>query len=277
MLKKQIIPVLAVATSLLTGHQAAAHEFWLDAIDYTIESGAELQVEIRVGQDFKGNKYSFNPNQFYDFSATDSSGKHPIEGRIGDSPAVTMVPPLDGLLVLNHFSTSQLLTYADDGKFESFIENKGLDWVLEEHAKRGLPEFGFGEGYTRFAKSLIAVGGGAGQDAVTGMPFELMALANPYTDDLSAGLPVRLIWQGEGLADIQVDVFRRPKNGSEIEKTHVKTDATGRAVIPVIDGDVYLVNAVHMIIPAPADIERTGAVWHSLWASMTFEAGSVGE
>ena len=254
-----------------------AHEFWLDAMDYTLETGQELLVDIRVGQDFKGNKYSFNPNQFYDFSITDSSIKYPVEGRIGDRPAVSMVPPKDGLLVLNHFSTSQLLTYEDDGKFESFVRNKGLDWVLEEHANRGLPAYKFGEGYTRFAKSLIAVGDGGGSDAHTGMPFELVALKNPYTDDISIGLPVRLFWGANAISGIQIDIFQHPPNQTDVVKTHVVTDETGFAVIPVVSGDIYLINAVHMIIPSDEDIARTGAVWHSLWASMTFQAGFAGE
>ncbi len=255
----------------------AAHEFWLDALDYTLDTGQELQIDIRVGQDFKGNKYSFDPNQFYDFSATDSSGKYPVKGRIGDMPALGMVPENSGLLVLNHFSTTQLLIYKEDGIFEDFILSKGLDWVLEKHAARGLPTFGFGEGYTRFAKSLIAVGDGVGRDAHTGMPFELVALQNPYTDDISNGLPVRLFFGADGIPDIQIGIFRRPLGGSEVVKTHVVTDETGLAIIPIISGDIYMINAVHMITPSDEDIERTGAEWHSLWASLTFKAGLTGE
>ncbi len=255
----------------------SAHEFWLDAHDYTLEAGQELLLDIRVGQDFKGNKYSFNPNLFHDFSITNVDGKTPIEGRIGDQPAVTLVPAKEGLLVLNHFSTSQLLTYKDDGKFESFIRNKGLDWVLEKHATRGLPAYGFGEGYTRFAKSLIAVGDGTGQDTRTDMPFELVALQNPYTDDISDGLAVRLFWASNPIAGIQIDIFQRTGGDTEVIKTHVVTDETGMAIIPVVSGDIYLINAVHMIITSDEEIERTSAVWHSLWASMTFQAGLAGE
>lgn len=262
---------ISIANSL------AAHEFWLDAHDYTLQNGQELQIDIRVGQDFKGNKYSFNPNIFFEFNTTDSSGKRPVEGRIGDMPAVTMTPDNAGLLVLNQFSTTQMVTYDDDGKFESFILSKGLDWVLEEHAARGLPAYSFGEGYTRFAKALIAVGDGAGSDAHTLMPFELVALQNPYTDDMSSGLPVRLYFDGNGISGIQVDIFRRPAAGGDVVKTHVLTDRTGLAVIPIVTGDTYMINAVHMIIPSDEDIERTGAVWHSLWASMTFKAGLSGE
>lgn len=267
-----------IMIALMTAaYPAAAHEFWLDAQDYTLDVGQELRVDIRVGQDFKGNKYIFNPKQFYDFSVTDLDGKVPIDGRIGDMPAVSMVPVNQGLQVLNHISTAQLLTYEDDGKFESFILDKGLDWVLEEHVARGLPPFGFGEGYSRFAKALIAVGGGAGRDVRTGMPFELVAQKNPYTEDISNGLPVRLFWGVDGISDIQIDIFRRPADGGDVVKTHVVTDATGLALIPITAGDIYMINAVHMIKPSIEDIERTTAVWHSLWASLTFKAGLTGE
>ena len=262
---------------MAAAHPVAAHEFWLDAQEYTLDVGQELLVDIRVGQDFKGNKYIFNPKQFYDFSVTDLNGKVPIEGRIGDMPAVAMVPENQGLQVLNHISTAQLLTYEDDGKFESFILDKGMDWVLEEHVARGLPAFGFGEGYSRFAKSLIAVGSGAGRDVRTGMPFELVAQQNPYTEDISDGLPVRLFWGANTISGIQIDIFRRPAGGGEIVKTIVVTDDTGLAIIPIIRGDVYMLNATHMIKPSDDDIERTTAVWHSLWASLTFKAGLTGE
>jgi len=145
--------------------------------------------------------------------------------------------------------------------------------VLQKHTARGLPAFGFGEGYTRFAKSLIAVGEGIGRDSRTGMPLELVALQNPYTDDMANGLPVRLFFETGGISGVQIDIFRRPAGGSEVIKTHVVTDATGLAVIPIASGDIYMINAVHMIIPSDEDIARTGAVWHSLWASMTFKAG----
>lgn len=261
---------LLIPLMFIFAHPALAHEFWLEPLDFTLDSGQEMVIEIHVGQDFKGNTYSFNPSLFYDFSLTDSTGKTAIEGRLGDMPAVQMSPENDGLQVLNHFSTTMRLTYEDDGKFESFIKNKGLDWVLDKHIERGLPAFGFSEGYTRFAKSLVAVNGGAGRDIRTGMPFELLALANPYIDDLSAGLPIMLFFNETPIADIQIDIFHRAQDG-EVTKTHVITGPDGRSIIPLSGNGTYMLNAVHMIIPSEVDIENTGAVWHSLWASLTFE------
>lgn len=270
-MEDRILKSAIIAAFILVALPANAHEFWLGPLDYTLESGEFLQVEIRVGQDFKGNEFSFNPNQFFDYSITDSSGKNPIEGRLGDLPSVDMVPPNEGLVVLNHFSTTQLLTYTEDGKFEAFLESAGLDWVLEKHLERGLPLFDFKEGYTRFAKSLIAVGDGSGRDIPTGMPLELVAQANPYTDDLTNGLPVRLLFNGQGLPRIKVKIFRLLPDGVTVENSYVHTNTSGLAVISVSDKGVYLINAVHMISTTEDEFERTEAVWHSLWASMTFE------
>lgn len=263
-----LLRTFCTALGLLIAGPSLAHEFWLDPEDFTLESGEELNVDIKVGQDFNGNIYGFNPESHFDYSLTDSAGKHAIDGRLGDRPSVQQIPENDGLVVLNHFSSTLRVTYDEAGTFESFVTSKGLDWVLEQHRERGLPDVGFGEGYTRFAKTLIAVDGGEGRDAPTGMPFELIARANPYTDDMTNGLPVQLLWNGRGLGDIQVDIFR--KVGDTVTKTHVVTDSNGRTIIPVESG-IYLINAVHMTIPSAEDIERTNAVWHSLWASMTFE------
>ncbi|MHA1128985.1 MAG: DUF4198 domain-containing protein, partial [Alphaproteobacteria bacterium] len=129
----------------------------------------------------------------------------------------------------------------------------------------------FKEGYTRFAKSLIAVGDGAGHDIATGMPLELVALANPYTDDMPTGLPVRLLFNSQGLPRIKVKIFHRLPDGVTVENSYVHTNTSGLAVIPVDGKGVYMINAVHMIPTTEDEFERTEAVWHSLWASMTFE------
>lgn len=260
----------AIIPFFLLASPVSAHEFWLGPLDYTLEPGQKMQVEIRIGQDFKGNEFSFNPNQFFDYSLTDFTGKTAIDGRLGDMPSVEMVPPNEGLIVLNHFSTAMLLNYKDDGKFEGFLDSAGLDWVLEKHIERGLPLFGFGEAYTRFAKSLVAVGTGVGSDVATGMPLELVALANPYTDEIANGLPVRLLWHGVGLPNIKIKVFHRLPDGETVEQSYVTTNRSGLVSIPNNGPGDYLISGVHMIQPTQEDTERTGAEWHSLWASMTY-------
>ena len=249
---------------------AGAHEFWIEPLDYRIGAGDALVAHLRVGSDYKGNALSYFPTQFRNFDWSDATGTTPIPGRIGDRPAVDFVPESGGLIILSHVSTDAKLTWRERERFDHFVLAHDMGWVLESHAERGLPEVGFSEAYTRYVKSLVSVGDGAGQDRRIGLLIELVALANPYTDDISAGLPVSLVFQDAPLPDTKIDLFYRSPTG-EVSRADVTTDAQGLALMPNLGAGEYMINVVHMVIPLQAETERTGAVWHSLWASLTYE------
>ena len=109
----------------------------------------------------------------------------------------------------------------------------------------------------------MAIGGTAdGEDRLVGMPLELLAEENPYVTQKSS-LPVRLFWQGEPISDIQIRIFEA---GEGAEESTVRTDAEGRAQIPLTSFGFYLLNAVHML-----EVEqKNGAVWKSYWGSLSF-------
>jgi len=267
-----ILPVLTLGF-LTTAIGAKAHEFWIQPHKYRLQSQESLVADLRVGTEFLGEPLAYIPDTINAFNLTSAAGTRGISGRIGDLPAVDVIPDVNGLQILNLFSTSSMLTWEDFQKFDDFVNLHGMGWVLDRHAKRGLPATGFKEAYTRFVKSLVAVGDGAGQDRYTGMFFELVAGANPYTDDISAGLPLMVLFKGEPLPDKQVDLFYRNAAG-DLSRLSVQSDANGLAIIPNIGDGEYMVNVVHMIQPFPADIERTGVVWHSLWGSITYAIGA---
>lgn len=267
-----MIRLSAIATIIVTLNlqPLGAHEFWLMPQNFTPEPGENLQIDIKVGQDFNGNTYGYSPRQFNSFEIWGQDARADVTGRIGDYPAVNQPAVAEGLNIVTHFSTSSLVNWEEWQPFADFINLHGMGWVAEAHRARGLPEAGFSEAFTRFAKTLIAVGDGAGQDRHTGMFYELVAGANPYTDDVSAGLPVQLIYMNAPAPDIQIDIFYVPEGGV-LTRTKVVTDDQGRAVIPPTGpGDVML-NAVKMIEPFAQDAD-VGYVWHSLWASLTYEA-----
>lgn len=258
--------IVTLALAVFIGTSATAHEYWLEARDYTVSNNTEIQIGVFIGQKFKANEYPYNSTQHQRFMLIDSAGLLDIDGELGDIPAISFTARNPGLNIFTNISTTQKIVYDDPEIFVSFLNHVGLQWVLDEHEARGLPESGFGEGYTRYVKSLVAVDGGAGQDVQLGMKYEIVALANPYTDNMPNGLPVRVFFEGRPHANAQIEIFRK---GIEESQT-VRTNAQGTAMIPVTSG-VYMINTVHMVIPPEADMERTGTVWHSLWASMTFE------
>lgn len=166
-------------------------------------------------------------------------------------------------------TANQRLNYADEWqKFVDFATHKDFSDALFRHLDRGLSKTSFTETYRRYAKTLITHGDVAGQDMNFGMRIEFVALANPYADDISAGMPLRLFYKGAARGDTQVEVFEQDPSG-DVTVSLLRTDAGGRVTIPVKPGHRYMADAVLLE-------ERNGqnpgdAVWHSIWANLTFE------
>ncbi len=251
----------------LVGFGAAAHEFWIDPLAYQVGENDPLQANIRVGQDFEGTAFPFLPPSTKRFEIVLDGTAQPVIGRPGDRPALNMAIGQNGLAVVVHVTRDYHLSYSEREKFVNFVTHKDAAWVLDQHAARGLPDTGFRERYIRFAKSLIAVGDGQGADTDVGLEIEIVAEANPYTDDLSQGLPVRVVYQNQPRALSQVELFAKAPDGTVSVTTH-RTDDDGRTVLPVTAGYTYLADSV-AIRPLEPKADKD-PVWESVWASLTF-------
>ncbi|WP_425040496.1 DUF4198 domain-containing protein [Primorskyibacter sp. S187A] len=255
-----------LAALLMLAAPASAHEFWIEPHDFQVPGGAPVVADVRVGEAFGGSAFTFNPRNFRRFDLVMGPNAMPVEGRIGDRPALSMPAPSDGLAVIVHETSDMYIKYSMEGQFENFLTHK--DWLplLDVHKSRGLPEIGFVERYSRYGKSLVAVGDGAGADRVVGLTTEIVALANPYTEDLSE-MPVQVFYEDAPRPEAQVELFEKAPDG-EVAVTYHRTDADGIARLPVKAGHAYLVDAV--VIREMKALEEDDPVWESLWASLTF-------
>jgi uncharacterized GH25 family protein len=268
MLSLNALRVALACISLLIGLSlpATAHEFWIELKASRVEPGAPIVADMKVGQNFKGDSYPYLKSRFVSFRSTDRAGSRDVKGDEGDTPAVNIRSATKGLQVISYLATAHRLDFDKWEDFVSYVEYEGLGWVAEAHKRRGLPERSFAEEYVRCAKALVQVGdvSASDQDVATGMPLELIAGQNPYAAPAPFELPVTLLWRGKPIGDIQIRVFQ---NNGTVTETTIRTDATGRAVVPLQRGGRFLLNAVHMQ-EAPPD---RAAKWESYWASLTFE------
>lgn len=265
------LPVLAALCILSS--QVQAHEFWIEPEPYAVPVDGSVTATLRNGETFAGSSFSYIPGRTERFDMVTAEGMLPVPARMGDDPAFDVDGLPEGLVVIVHETGDQTLTYTPRGdrsgweRFVDFTEHKAMDDVPERHLERGFDREGVTEQYRRFAKALVAVGDGAGADAPTGLRAEIVAEANPYTDDLSDGLPVRVLLDGAPRADAQVELFERAPDGGVAVTTH-RTDGNGVAVLPVRTGHEYLADAVTI---EPLDpVEADGAQWRTLWAALTF-------
>lgn len=259
---------------------ADAHEFWIEPISSQIERGSKITARLNVGQDLKGSSYSYLPQRFDSFTYTVGGKTAPVEGRLGDNPALNMTAIEDGLHVIAYQSKAEILTYTEASKFNQFLDYEGLGWVLEVHNKRGLPETRFKEAYTRYAKSLVQVGAYNDEekqfDQAVGLPIELVAEQSPFRPDADF-IDVTLLRDGKPLPDIQVATFQQMPDGT-FQRRLTRSDQQGKAKISLGGGGFFLISAVQMEEANPADYDEDVVgrkpVWKSLWASLTFRLGS---
>jgi uncharacterized GH25 family protein len=246
---------------------ADAHEFWLEPLSFEVEQGANLQAHIKVGEGLDGDTYAFFPNNFerFDLTVNDSTGV--LKNRFAQKPAVDQVSIESGLHILTYQSKPSRLRYKKREIFEKFLKAEGIEWVLQAHEERKLPPLDFTELYKRYAKSLIKVGDGRGNDRLMGLLFEWVVLDNPYMESDKKAITLQLHYEEKPFPNSTVNVFVK-RGVCKVKQIKLKTDTDGKVDVPVSEGGVFLINAVHMIEPDSASTD--GAEWMSLWASTTF-------
>lgn len=247
----------------------AAHELWIEPLEYQVAAGGQLQAQIVNGQTFDGTSLPYLPQRFRHFIVYNGDRGVQVPGRAGDLPAMRMSAQGDGLNVVAYESTVSTIAYESWEKFQTFVDHKDFGDVRARHDARGLPESDFTEAYTRYSKSLIGVGGSAGSDTRVGLVTEIVALTNPYTDDLSNGMRVQLFFGEDVRANEQIEVFAKAPDDS-VDTSYVRTDGNGIATIPVQSGVSYQLDAVVLREPSETLASTTNAVWETLWANMTF-------
>jgi uncharacterized GH25 family protein len=269
MLDKETLMRIFSLLFLLSAVPAAAHEFWIEPIAYQIAPDATLQGDIVNGQDFGGTAQVYFPQRFEHFVVVSGDLAQNVTGRAGDRPALNQTPVAEGLNTVAYQARNATVGYATWDDFQKFVDHKDLGDVLSQHRARELPEATFEEVYSRYSKTLIGVGHSMGADRRTGLETELVALTNPYTDDLSNGFSVQLYYQRELRVNVQIEVFEKSSTG-EVNISYYRTDADGIGTFPVQPGHSYMVDAVVLREPSAALADETGAVWETLWANLTF-------
>jgi hypothetical protein len=269
---------LVLALALGGARAAAAHDFWIEPSGFTPPAGGRISVRLRIGQQLEGDPMPRDPERIVRFAAVGPAGEAPIPGVAGTDPAGYLVLAAPGLYQLVYRSNHDTVEL-DAGKFEKYLAEEGLEKIRALRAERREGAAPAREIFSRCAKSLIAVGGapagGAGSraggaplpgrhDQVLGLPLELVPGQNPYALAAGGELPVTLLFGGRPLASAKVTAI--PK-GHAAEQVSARTDARGKARLPLGRGGLWLVKAVHML-PAPAG---SGAQWESWWASLTFQ------
>jgi uncharacterized GH25 family protein len=256
--------ILIVGVVLICGvSSVAAHEFWVEPQPFTVQPDAQIVFTLRVGEMMRGKSLPFHSSNFQSLTITTRNGTRYLNGIEDDIAALSYTAGESGLHVIAYHSTANQVTFDDWETFRDYVSEEGLDEIAKKHRARNLPDSGFKEDYTRYAKALVQVGpaGEQDRDAARGLPLELVAEDNPYVPGLET-VRVKLLSAGKPVPGRQITVFRYD---GAVSRSVVNTDARGQAAIPVASGGLFLLNAIDL-----QPVEDQTAVWSSYWASLTF-------
>ncbi|MEJ8560584.1 DUF4198 domain-containing protein [Yoonia sp. GPGPB17] len=260
--------VIALVFSLIAA-PVAAHEFWIEPTAYQVDADTNLEANIVNGEEFAGAKLAFLPQRFVNFVLFAGTEAARVEGRPGDLPALQQEAVTEGLNIAAYQAKHSTVTYEDWERFQRFVDHKDFGDVRSQHEARGIILNGFSEVYSRHSKALFGVGNSEGADRRVGLETEIVALTNPYTDDLTDGVRVQVYYRNGLRPDTQVEVFEKAPD-SRVTISLYRTDADGIATFPVKAGHAYMVDAVVLRVPSERLAARSGAAWETLWANLTF-------
>ena len=268
----RVVNLLLVVLGISISTLAYGHEFWIEAKDWQLQPGEDIRLSLRVGTDFKGLEQIYFPQKINRFDWVTPKASAPFKGRLGDMPAGVMRPETEGLYIIRHETMPDRVDYETLDQFERFAAKKGYPEAVARHRERQLPASGFREIYRRFAKALVAVGDGQGNDQRLGMEVEITALNNPFhlSDRM---LKLQLHRDGKPWSGARVTVFARVLDAgdgaAEVAVQQTDADDKGLVTLEIRPGFVYLIDAVSLEEINP-DHNQDAAVWSSRWASLTF-------
>lgn len=243
---------------------ATAHDFWIEPSTFRTPGAELIFVRLKVGEGFDGQARRRNPQHLRSFEVTSGETTRDVQGEPGDEPAGFVLLPGPGLYLISYHSHPSFIELPAD-RFEKYLHEEGLEAISRLRAQRNQSETPGRESYVRCAKSLVLAGPAEaeGFDALLGLPLELVPERNPYQFSPGETLPVRLLFNGDPLADALVVGMNA---AAPTETVSARTDDDGRVALQLDRPGVWMIKTLHMIEAEP----DAQADWQSYWGSLTF-------
>lgn len=262
-MKKRVAVFSALLFVSLIG---MSHEFWLQPKKYRYKLGEQMNVDFMVGESFNGEFWDMKRHKVEKLEMYNLGGKKDL---------LSDVKIKEGNNVGYKFSQAgtHLLTMQSDAayieleaaKFNDYLKEDGLDYILEERKKANELNKPSKEYYTRFAKLLVQSGDKTDDTfkRKTGLRLEIIPDKNPYSLASGDYLQCQVLFEGKPTAHALVKVWSHI--GNKVFLQNIYTEKDGTITFPISNKGPWMVSSVRMI-----HSEKDESIYHSLWASLVF-------
>lgn len=268
---------LVLASFLISGLPAHAHEFWFTPVTAPLAVGDSARLSLRVGEFFQGDVLGFAAPQTVALRHYSAAGTTDLRALLPRGAAVPelVVPLLTPGTHMVIFNSQPNFISLPAGSFHAYLHDEGLDFIKTQREAAGNAEKPGRERYRRFVKTLLRV---APVDAAqlpvprpdatfatrTGQQLEIVALTDPMAMGAGDSLGVRVEFDGKPLAGALLKAWH--KRGGQTLIIRATTAANGSASFDLPYAGPWMISVVHMI---PA-LGTEDVDWDSLWANLSF-------
>ena len=246
-----------------------AHEYWFEPEKFILQPNEKTAVHLYVGDGLVKDR----EERTYQAEKTTAFNLYSAGQTIDLKSSMT-----EGAMPIYNFSAAKAGNYLlgmernwsyikiEPEKFEDYLREDGMEYIIGERAKLGENAKAGRERYSRFIKSLIQVGGRNDKTykKKIGLKLEIVPLENPYSKKVGDDLNFQVFFDGKPLAERTVFADNRT---SQTQK--MTTDKNGKVTMKIDKSGLWLVRLVNMRRCA-ADCGE--ADWESFWAAFSFQA-----
>ena len=245
---------------------AYAHEFWLLPGKFRYKPGDVMVLNFMVGENFEGefwdlNRHKVEKLRLYNRLATvDLTGKE--KKGMGKNLEYTLGNVGTQMVTLE---SNNAYIELEPEKFSAYLQEDGLDYILDERERLGEALRPSRELYRRYAKLLVQVGDRTDDSykKPAGLKLEIIPGQNPY--DLKAGdyMDCKVYYDGKPEQHALVKVWSHIGNRVFLQNIYTENDGSIR--FPISSGGAWMVSTVKMV-----RAQSNEAEWQSMWSSLVF-------
>jgi hypothetical protein len=250
-----------------------SHDFWLVPQKFRANPGETLLLSANTGMDFPKSLSAVTPDRFDQFLLVGASDKKDLKDyrTKGNSLTTEIICGAAGTYVLGaSLKPKEIRLTAKE--FNEYLQLDGLPDIYELRKREGILDKDAVEYYSKYPKAIIQVGDRLDETPTRplGLTLEIVPQVNPYRLKTGDTLSVIVLFRGKPLPGADV-AWSFPGRGDTFAGS-IKTDAEGKAAVPLVQAGPYVIRLTHM-----EWVKLETHEWESYWTSLTFEVPGGGQ
>ncbi len=260
---KRFLAILSITLFTCFAH---AHEFWLQPNKLFYQVGEKALISFRVGENFEGEAWNLKKNRLTRMEVHHLAQRTDLKSVVkeGEKNNLEITLKTEGTHLVVMQSNDAFIELEAD-KFNEYLKEDGLDYILDERTRTGSLDKPAKEFYSRHTKLLLQAGTRTDDTFKRRMalPYEIIPVQNPYSLKPGDYLECLILYQGKAAPHVLVKVWNKVNTTTFLQNIYSEKDGT--ITFPINAAGEWMVSSVYMTKSV-----KTGADYQSLWTSLVF-------